>query len=61
MLSKLNFQDEEPLSREDLLKVKGGASADQKPTGLTYCHVSGSDINGTINDCGDVGPDIGQQ
>lgn len=52
-LEHLNF-DEEPLSREDLLRIKGGASAMYTIYNTGDCHDTGSP---TTADCPDVNKD----
>lgn len=51
-LEHLNF-DEEPLSREDLLRIKGGASAMYSVYSTGNCTSSGTNSH----DCPDVGYD----
>lgn len=48
-LSNLNF-DEEPLTREDLMRLKGGTAASYTVTGCTGCKDTGSP---STADCSD--------
>ena len=50
VLSNLNF-DEEPLTREDLLKIKGGSTAAYTLTTCTGCTKDANGVNHCTDGC----------